>query len=359
MTDFQRNVFCIAGLPFDAITEAETVAQLRQAAQEGRRLFFSTPNLNFLVAAQTDDSFRHSVLKSDLSLADGMPVIWLARLLGLPIPERVAGAGVFEALRKAPGTPLTVCFFGGPPGAAAQASAKLNEQNCGLQGVGGISPGYASLDEMSDDTVVAAVNACNADFIVVALGARKGQAWIERNGPKLNAPLISHLGAVVNFTAGWVSRAPRWMQIAGMEWLWRIFKEPYLWRRYWSDGLALLGMLFFQGPPLVLSSFLRKPDRPPMLHTETRDGVVLISLSGSWSHSASVPLREAFQKAAAAGQPVEVDLQDTTWLDSACIALLMLLLGHQRSRGLGFAIRRYSVEAKKLLCRHGGKYLLD
>ena len=84
------------------------------------------------------------------------------------------------------------------------------------------------------------MNAARPDFLVVSLGAAKGQAWIMRNLHRLDVPLVSHLGAVVNFVAGEVRRAPRWMQRSGLEWAWRVKEEPALLRRYAGDALRLL-----------------------------------------------------------------------------------------------------------------------
>ena len=81
----ERRVVCVAGLPFDVLSLNETVGHVCRAIQLRQRLFLSTPNLNFLIAAQSDGPFRDSVIHSDLSVADGMPIVWLARLLGLPI----------------------------------------------------------------------------------------------------------------------------------------------------------------------------------------------------------------------------------------------------------------------------------
>jgi len=116
---FDRDIVCVLGLPFDTVDLAQAVEKIRAAAFSNARCFVSTPNLNFLIAAQRDPGFRDSVLRSDLSLADGAPIVWIARCLGLPLTERVAGASVFEALRAHEGPPLTVFFFGGPPGVAA------------------------------------------------------------------------------------------------------------------------------------------------------------------------------------------------------------------------------------------------
>ena len=89
--DYQRPVYDIAGLPFDAIDMERAVDTVVRTLESRTPLFVSTPNLNFLVASQTDPDFRSSVYQSDMCLADGMPIVWLARLLGVPIPGRVAG----------------------------------------------------------------------------------------------------------------------------------------------------------------------------------------------------------------------------------------------------------------------------
>lgn len=242
----------VAGLPFDVIDTAGAAERLSGAMRDGRRLFLSTPNLNFLVAAQRDEAFRASVLASDLSVADGMPVVWLARLQGTPLPERVAGSSLFDLLRHGAGQavlgrPIKVYFFGGPPGVAERACAVLNAEHAAgrghMLGVGAQCPGFGPVEAMSPPEAIAAINASGADFLVVALGAQKGQAWIMHNLDSLTVPVVSHLGAVVNFVAGTVQRAPLAWQRLGLEWLWRIRQEPQLFRRYWSDGWALLGLV--------------------------------------------------------------------------------------------------------------------
>jgi N-acetylglucosaminyldiphosphoundecaprenol N-acetyl-beta-D-mannosaminyltransferase len=244
----------IAGLPFHCVTTTAAVQRLCVALHDRQRLFLSTPNLNFLVASQADEAFRLSVLQSDLSVADGMPILWLSRLQGTPLPERVAGSTVFEQLRAGAGQsiigrPIKVYFFGGPPGVAEKACAVLNAEHARagghMVGVGALCPGFGSVADMSTPDVIAAINASAADFLVVSLGAKKGQAWIIHNLSQLTVPVVSHLGAVVNFVAGTVERAPVSWQRWGLEWLWRIRQEPALFKRYWADGWALFGLVLW------------------------------------------------------------------------------------------------------------------
>jgi N-acetylglucosaminyldiphosphoundecaprenol N-acetyl-beta-D-mannosaminyltransferase len=248
-----RKLVMVGGLPFDRMSTDEAVSQICSAIVQRQPLFVSTPNLSFVMAAQTSQEFRQSVFSSDLSLADGTPIMWLARRQGTPLPERVAGADLFDAIRfgagqRELGRPVRVFFFGGPEGVAQRAcdvlNAELESGKGHMQGVGAHYPGHGSVEEMSSHEVISQINASGADFLVVALGARKGQAWLMHNRHRITVPVISHLGAVVNFVAGTVRRAPRFLRKMGMEWLWRIKEEPALFDRYWNDGKGLIQLWF-------------------------------------------------------------------------------------------------------------------
>ena len=361
---FARKVHCLLGLPFDAVDMGATVARLRAAAGGGASCFLSTPNLNFLITAQDDAAFRASVINSDLSIADGMPLIWIGRLLGLPLGERVAGANLFEALRRDTEQPLLVYFFGAPPGVAAEASLRLNAEARGLRCVGFECPGFGSVEEMSSAASIDRINASGADFVVVALGARKGQEWIERNRSRLAAPVVSHLGAVVGFVAGTVSRAPPWMQNNGMEWLWRIKEEPHLWRRYFSDGLILLRLLATRVLPLALHLRLRRPlakdfAAATIMASTLPNGDSALRLQGAWTDANLEPLRQAFAILATDSGSVRLDLVQVSHLDSAAIGLIMVLHGHLAQRGRCCTIDSASDAARRILELSCAAFLLS
>jgi N-acetylglucosaminyldiphosphoundecaprenol N-acetyl-beta-D-mannosaminyltransferase len=185
-----------------------------------------------------------------------MPIIWIARLIGLPVKTKVSGSDIFDAL-KAPGRlahQLNVFLFGGAEGVAEAAATTLNAAPAGLQSVGTLNPGFSTVADMSCDHILDNINVSNADFLVVALGAKKGQAWLHSNHYRLTVPIRVHLGAVINFQAGTVSRAPRWLRTWGLEWLWRIKEEPQLWRRYFYGGVILLSLLFTRILPLAVAT---------------------------------------------------------------------------------------------------------
>ena len=361
-TDFQRPVFCILGLPFDAVTERAAIATVREAALVGRRCFLSTPNLNFAVGCRTDDQFRESVLRSDLSVVDGMPLVWIAKALGLPFHERVAGSSLFDDLRRPGPTPLTTYLFGGPDGVAEQACRALNASPDSMHCVGFRSPGFGSIAQISSSDIIAAINASQADLLVVALGAKKGQAWILRNLDQLQTPVVSHLGAVINFVAGTVTRAPRRWQRLGLEWFWRIRQEPQLWRRYAADGVALSRLLVTRIVPGMIAARLRRPDgidfQRATVHS-TMGASNSIVMSGAWGADNLQPLRDAFTSTSLTASEIVVDLAAVTWIDSACVGLLLLLKGHQAKVGQRLTLRHPTTTVRRHLRNHCAEFLLE
>lgn len=360
VTDFTRPVYCVLGLPFDAVDTGQTVDLLLSCARDAERCFFSTPNLNFLITSLDDATFRDSVMRSSLSLADGMPIVWLATLLGLPITTRVAGATVFERLRAQQAMPLKVYFFGGPDGVAQQAADVLNARPGGMRCVGAYSPGFGTLADMSTPAIIEHINASDADLLVVALGAKRGQTWIEHNLDALQTPLVSHLGAVVNFVAGTVSRAPSGVGKLGMEWLWRIKEEPALWRRYWRDGVALLRLLTTSALPAALDARrIRAATAAPVLSEQDHGQHYALTLGGAWHDARLEALREALTRAVARRREIRIELQPDCTLDSAALGLLLLLYGHQSKVGAALAVHASGATMRRTMRLQNIEFLLQ
>lgn len=359
--DFDRPPVCILGLPFDAVTIAQAVQRIRDDAFAGRRCFVSTPNLNFAIAARRDPRFRGSILRSNLSLVDGMPLIWLGRLIGLTLPERVSGADVFNALLAHPGPPMTAYIFGGNEDAARSACEQINRRNGGIRCVGFEFPGFVTIESMSTDAQIDRINASGAQFVFVSLGAQKGQAWIEHNAGRLKAPVLSHLGAVVNFAAGTVSRAPGWVQRSGFEWLWRIKEEPALWRRYLRDGAIGLALLLTRVLPDALAFALgAKPGRPRSARFELRKSADagVLHLQGRWDDRADFQgLSAALARFGSGRRPLQVDLSAVDLLGNGLTGLLLRASGRFGSQG-GFSIVAINPIVRVALRRKMADHLL-
>lgn len=364
--DFNRPVYMLMGLPVDAVTTSQATELVRSAALNGRKCFLSTPNLNFTITALNSPVFRNSVIDSDLVVADGMPLVWVAKLLGIPVTERVAGSTVAANLQKKSSDTrqIRVYFFGGLPGVAEQACRELAKHQTGLIGVGHYNPGFGTVQDMSEKSVLAAINAAKPDIVLVSLGAQKGQAWIQANRHQIDAPVISHLGAVVNFIAGTVARAPVWMQRTGLEWVWRILEEHALIKRYWHDGLAYLRELHQHVLPLsrALKSWkVRCQSLPPLLvKLDTQDVTCLrLRVSGRACDADLAQARQIFKAAASkASTRLEVDLRECAYVDAAFLGLLALLLKHQRAIGQSLVVSGATREVRQLFELHSASYLL-
>lgn len=355
---------CILGLPIDVMDVQQAVARVLDAVRTRQKCFISTPNLNFLINARKDASFRDSVLRSDLSLADGVSLLALARLMGMRLPERVSGADLFATLCNTPRSqPVRIFFLGGPPGAAAKAHDNINKAAKGAMCVGYDEAGFGDIESMSNQALIDKINLCAPDFVVVSLGAAKGQAWIMRNRHRLEAPVISHLGAVVNFTAGTIRRAPRWIQRLSLEWLWRAVTESGLARRYWDDGRAFLRLLtvkWLEGafaPPVA-------PAHAGTIEVTARNGHtpadVEIKVSGRWHRSDQAMLEARLQGLIGPDvKQARIDATDLAGLDAYTIGSLARLHGQLlNAGGEGLSITCATPELARLLTRHDAGYLL-
>jgi N-acetylglucosaminyldiphosphoundecaprenol N-acetyl-beta-D-mannosaminyltransferase len=328
-SNLMRPVYCILGMPIDAVNMATVVRSVDQASNNRTPLLLSTPNLNFLVGSLSDPEFRESLLDSDLCPPDGAPIVWIARLLGLPVKERVAGSDLLDELRgRHPQMGrLTVFLFGGAKGIAEAAARKLNAQSSGLSCVGAMDPGFCEVEQMSKDNIIDALNFSGADFLILALGAKKGQLWLHRNHHRLTIPIKAHLGAAINFQAGSVSRAPLLLRSWGLEWLWRIKEERYLWRRYRDDALVLLRLLFTRVLPLaVISRWSRSRRRGSLRIGKTQAGQsVSISLGGVASEDQIVPAISCFEEALTYHKNIVLDLDGLHFIDARFLGLLLML----------------------------------
>ena len=363
--DLSREVYCILGIPIDAVEMPFVLHSIDRAAKSPSPFLISTPNLNFLVNSQSDPEFRESLLQSDLCPADGMPIIWIARLLGLPVRKRIAGSDIFEALKTRSNAvrPLTIFLFGGTEHVASTVSQRLDSSSTSLKCVGWCCPGYVGVDELSDDHFIDQINSSGADFLVAALGAKKGQHWLLRNHHRLQVPLRAHLGATINFQAGTVKRASVALQKLGLEWAWRIKEEPSLFGRYWRDGGILMRLLLTRVLPLAFtlrrqqSQAKRRHDFVIVpAHNGTR---VTMHISGDATTEAVHTAVITFREAIVTHKPIEVDLSQTSTVDARFLGLLLMLRKTLKDSGLTLNFVGISRALARQFRRNGLEYLLS
>jgi N-acetylglucosaminyldiphosphoundecaprenol N-acetyl-beta-D-mannosaminyltransferase len=187
-----------------------------------------TPNVHHTVMFQRDQRLRQAYASAGLVLADGMPIVLAARLLGRRLPGRVAGSDLVPALLDRLGAAgLRVYLLGAEPDVAQTAAANIRRRWPGVQVVGTCSPppGFER-DPAQNEAILAGIEAARPDVLVVGLGAPKQELWVHAQQARIRAPVALCVGATIDFLAGHRRRAPRWMQRAGLEWLYRLVLEP-------------------------------------------------------------------------------------------------------------------------------------
>lgn len=226
----------LGALDVDRVSFAGALDRIAALVAGGRGGQVYTPNVDHVVLAERHAEFREAYAAAALSLADGTPIVWAARLLGLPLPERVAGSDLMWPLaERAARAGWRVYLLGAGPGVAEAAAAALRGR-LGLEVVGTDAPVIRL--EGPDDSAAALrrIRAARPQLLFVALGAPKQEIWLHRHRAALEGVVSLGIGAGLDFVAGRVPRAPRWMARAGLEWAWRLAREPRrLWRRYLVD----------------------------------------------------------------------------------------------------------------------------
>lgn len=220
----------ILGLPVDRITYDKWMPLISKWVAIGERVHHvCTTNPEFMIMAQHDPNFAHILKRADLCIPDGTGLLWAADVLKTPLPERVTGSdGVPRIAQEAARLGWRLFFLGAAEGIAEEAANILRAQFDGLQVVGTYS-GSPTPDE--EQAIVEMVNASHADILFVAYGAPEQDKWIARNTPRLNVKMAMGVGGTFDFIVGRVPRAPQWMQAYRLEWLYRLYKEPWrIWR---------------------------------------------------------------------------------------------------------------------------------
>ena len=365
MNDFDRNVWCVLGIPLDAVDLAGAIQAIHQSIETRGKLFISTPNLNFVTTAIKDATFRKTLTNSELCLIDGMPLLWVARLLGTDIKKKSSGSDLFEQLRFLPRKnrdKVRIYFFGGEGEIGRFACETLSSEVGELECAGSLNPGFGSIDELSRSEIIDQLNSVEYDFLVVALGARKGQVWIDRNRDKFTVPVICHLGAVINFVAGKVDRAPSWMQKTGLEWVWRIYQEPALWRRYFTDGIGFLVLLLIRVLPYYFWLRMNRKaiQTADMMSFDVveREHRITLRIKGACLSTTIFPLREIFRTISSQTKDVTLDLQHVTHIDGAFLGLCLLLHKHVESRQNSLEISLLTTEIRRIFRWHCVEYLI-
>ena len=328
-----RQPIALLGVAFDNLTLRETVGRIEEMIASRRSHYVVTANVDFLAQARRDVELQRILLDAPLVLCDGTPLVWVSRLFGNPLPERVAGADVVpELIRVAAEKNYRLFFLGTTEEANTQAIARLRAQFPDLE-ISHYSPPFRPLLEMDDAEIIRRIRAARPDLLFVAFGCPKAEKWLAMHYRELRVPVAIGVGATIDFLAGNMKRAPLWMQRGGVEWIYRLCQEPRrLFKRYATDLWYFGGAMVRQWWTMQLRVGARRG--------QTRTSV--IQCNGTWQRveAASCLNKDSVERdaerwieIAGADRHCLLELAQTKSMDSTGVAVLVHLKKQLRLSG--------------------------
>lgn len=224
----------IIGSKINVINIKDAVLESEALLRTGRSHYICVSNVHTVVTGVKDKRFRQITNQATMALPDGMPLHWIQRRRGFTGISRCPGPDVMiEIFKVSEEKGYTHYFYGGSQGTLNLLNEKLKKDYPKLNIVGMFSPPFRKLTIEEDEKIIEEINKLDPDFIWVGLGAPKQEIWMFDHVNRINSSIMYGVGAAFNFQAGTIQRAPIWMQKYGLEWLYRLLKEPTrLWRRY-------------------------------------------------------------------------------------------------------------------------------
>lgn len=224
-----RNTVDILGVPVDKITMSEAVDKVKSFLEGDKAHAVYTPNSEIIMAAQRNPHLKKILCEADMLVADGAGVVLASRILGVNLPEKVSGIDLVKNIMASEKKKSIRFFlFGSKPGIAEAAGKKMLESYDGIE-ISGCHHGYFSKEEEAE--IIKAINESGADILLVALGAPKQEKWIHEHKDELKVKVCIGVGGTLDVFSGKVKLAPEFIRRSGFEWLYRLYKEPWRFKR--------------------------------------------------------------------------------------------------------------------------------
>lgn len=230
----------------DNLTMDEAVQRVNELVQLGRPSYVVTPNMDHICLLERDEEFAEVYKNADLILTDGKPLIWISKLRKQPIKQKISGSDFFpKVCEMAAKEGYRIYILGAAEGVADKAARNLKSRFHNLSIVGTYSPSYGfEKDKKEIVKIMNMVRKAKPDILAVSLGSPKGEKFIYKYLTDMNVPVSMSIGATIDFEAGNVKRAPKWMSEHGLEWLFRISQDPKrMIQRYARDAKEIIPIM--------------------------------------------------------------------------------------------------------------------
>ena len=233
----------ICDVPVDALTMRQTINLIDNAIRERKSIHHVVINAVKVVNAQKDAGLKESIVNCDIINADGQGIVWASRFLNKPLPERVAGIDLMENLVGLAAEKKYRIFFFGAKEEIISKMVSLYSKKYGTDIIAGYRNGYFSKEEESK--IAQQIASSNAQLLFVAMSSPKKEIFLHKYKDIIKTPFIMGVGGSFDVVAGFVKRAPKWMQDWGLEWFYRTMQEPRrMWKRYLFGNSSFIYLVF-------------------------------------------------------------------------------------------------------------------
>jgi N-acetylglucosaminyldiphosphoundecaprenol N-acetyl-beta-D-mannosaminyltransferase len=235
----------VLGFPITKLNLDGFVSRLEEFVASRKPHYVAMVNVAKLVKMRSDKELAESVLSAALVGADGVPLVWVSRLFGTPLPGRVNGTDLmYRLLERANEKNYRIFFFGATEEALEKVLEVVRKQYPGVQIAGSQHGYFAAAEELA---IVQKIRNAQPDILFIAFGTPKKELWVKKYMSAMGVPLIHGVGGSFDVLAGVIPRAPLWMQRAGLEWLFRLCQEPRrMWRRYLTTNTVFFMLILWE-----------------------------------------------------------------------------------------------------------------
>jgi N-acetylglucosaminyldiphosphoundecaprenol N-acetyl-beta-D-mannosaminyltransferase len=358
MRDGLQHPVAVMGLPINSMSASEAVDTLESLILSGGTHQVCAMNLDTWLNALADPHLHRIVAGSSLVLPDGMPLVWISRLLGCPLAERVTGVDLVPRLAELSARKgYKIFLLGAKPGVAERASRLLERNYPGVQIVGTFAPDEENLIRMDHTEILRQIHAVSPDVLLVAFGNPKQEKWIWMHRKRLGVPLAMGVGGSFDILIGDMLRAPRWVQNCGLEWAMRLLQEPVrLAPRYLRDFAGLVRHL----PMALLAAWCQRPYLgQSRLTTSITPQVLHVNIDGRLGAETAAAVQDATTASIVNGLMMVVHLHS---VKQVTVAGLGALLGARRQlleAGLSLSLTGLNLKTRFVLYAWNLQRLFD
>jgi len=329
MIELRKTSVAILGVAIDNLTMHEVLDAVGAAIGKGGFHQIATANVDFLVNSVRDEELRETLVRCDIVLADGMPLVWASHLMGAGLKERVAGVDLVPQLARLSAERGYRIFLLGASEESSSGTARWMLKNYpGACIAGRYCPDYLPLEEMDHEDILSRIEDAAPDILLVAFGNPKQEKWLAMHRHRLKVPVCIGVGGSFDFLSGRVSRAPLWMQRYALEWVHRTIQDPArLAKRYAGNVMGLMRYLPVQMVALAIQAKRRSPAQ---ITDETVGAAKVLRIDGNFAGALLSRFETDACSAIVSGSHLVLDMSATAYIGADALGVLIRLLSTAR-----------------------------